>query len=400
MTSISMNNTETQNDEGLETKNEEGLVTFDNFEDMPLKENLLRGILSYGFEKPSSVQAKGIMPVVQGNDCIIQAQSGCGKTGTFSIASLELIDPTKKYCQLIILSPTREIADQTLIVVNNLAKYLDINICGVIGGKKLSNNEVARAQIVVATPGRVYDMINRGMIRMDDLKLFVLDEADQMLNKGFKEQIVEIFKFVPPVAQIAIYSATMPPDILHITKKFMKNPVKILVKAENLTLEGITQYFIALESEQEKYDTLCDLYESISIGQSMIYCSSKKKVSWLSEKMTEAGYPVSSIHGDITQMERDTIMRDFRTGKTRVLITTDLLARGIDVQQVSLVINYDLPRDKESYIHRIGRTGRYGRKGWAINFIMQNDTRNLQDIENYYATHIAEMPENIPELIR
>jgi translation initiation factor 4A len=387
-----MNNTE--------IKNEEGLTTFENFEDMPLKENLLRGILSYGFEKPSSVQAKGIMPVVQGNDCIIQAQSGCGKTGTFSIASLQLIDPTKQYCQLIILSPTREIADQTLIVVNNLAKYLQINICGVIGGKKLSNDEVSQAQIIVATPGRVYDMINRGMIRMDDLKLFVLDEADQMLNKGFKEQIIEIFKFVPPESQIAIYSATMPPDILQITKRFMKDAVKILVKAENLTLEGITQYFVALESEQEKYNTLCDLYETISIGQSMIYCSSKKKVSWLSEKMTEAGYPVSSIHGDITQIERDTIMRDFRTGKTRVLITTDLLARGIDIQQVSLVINYDLPRDKESYIHRIGRTGRYGRKGWAINFIMQNDTRNLQDIENYYATHIAELPGNIQELIR
>jgi translation initiation factor 4A len=391
---MSMDNTEY-------TENKtESITCFQNFEEMPLQENLLRGILSYGFEKPSSVQSKGIIPVVEGNDSIIQAQSGCGKTGTFAIASLQIIDLTKKYCQIIILSPTREIADQTLIVINNLSKYLDISICGVIGGKKLNNDDVAKAQIIVATPGRVYDMINRGLIRMNDLKLFVLDEADQMLNKGFKEQIVEIFKFVPPESQIAIYSATMPPDILEITKKFMKNPVKILVKAENLTLEGIKQYFIALESEQDKYDTLCDLYESISMGQSMIYCSSKKKVSWLSEKMTESGYPVSSIHGDITQSERDTIMRDFRTGKTRVLITTDLLARGIDIQQVSLVINYDLPRDKESYIHRIGRTGRYGRKGWAINFIMQSDSRNLQDIENFYATQIEEMPSNIPDLIR
>tara|TARA_X000000950_G_C13888754_1_gene649949 strand:+ start:888 stop:2054 length:1167 start_codon:yes stop_codon:yes gene_type:complete len=381
-------------------KNEEGIKTYENFEDMPIKENLLRGILSYGFEKPSSVQSKGIIPVVEGNDSIIQAQSGCGKTGTFSIASLEIVDSKKSFCQVIILSPTREIAHQTLIVINNLANFLNLRICGVIGGKKLSNEDVANAQIIIATPGRVYDMINRGNIKMNELKLFVLDEADQMLNKGFKEQIVEIFKYVPPESQIAIYSATMPPDILEITKKFMKNPIKILVKTENLTLEGITQYFIALESEQEKYDTLCDLYESISIGQSMIYCSSKKKVSWLSEKMTEAGYPVSSIHGDITQIERDNIMKDFRTGKTRVLITTDLLARGIDVQQVSLVINYDLPRDKESYIHRIGRTGRYGRKGWAINFIMHSDIRTLQDIENYYATQIKEMPQNVPELIR
>jgi translation initiation factor 4A len=376
------------------------LNKYESFEEMPLKENLLRGILSYGFEKPSSVQTEGIMPVVEGNDSIIQAQSGCGKTGTFSIAALQVIEEDKHYCQIIILSPTREIADQTLIVVKNLSKYLNINVCGVIGGKKLKNEDVSAAQIVVATPGRVYDMINKGIIKMSDLKLFVLDEADQMLNKGFKEQIIEIFKFVPPESQIAIYSATMPPDILEITKKFMKNPVKILVKAEELTLEGIQQFFIALESEQDKYDTLCELYKTISIGQSMIYCSSKKKVSWLSEKMSEAGYPVSSIHGDITQSERDQIMRDFRTGKTRVLITTDLLARGIDIQQVSLVINYDLPRDKESYLHRIGRTGRYGRKGWAINFIMQSDTRNLQDIENYYGTQIEEMPQNIPELIR
>ena len=387
-----MNNTE--------NKNEESINTYDNFEDMPIKENLLRGILTYGFEKPSSVQSKGIIPVIQGNDSIIQAQSGCGKTATFSIASLELVDSKKKFCQVIILSPTREIAHQTLIVIDNLAKFLNLSICGVIGGKKLINEEVANAQVIVATPGRVYDMINRGMIKMNELRLFVLDEADQMLNKGFKEQIIEILKYVPPESQIAIYSATMPPDILDITKKFMKNPIKILVKKENLTLEGITQYFIALESEQEKYDTLCDLYKSISIAQSMIYCSSKKKVSWLSEKMTEAGYPISSIHGDISQIERDVIMKDFRTGKTRVLITTDLLARGIDVQTVSLVINYDLPRDRESYIHRIGRTGRYGRKGWAINFIMQNDAKTLQDIENFYSTQIDEMPQNIPELIR
>ena len=206
---LSMNNTENNDEyEENETENKsENIICFKNFEEMPLQENLLRGILSYGFEKPSSVQSKGIMPVVEGNDSIIQAQSGCGKTGTFSIASLQIVDLTKKYCQVIILSPTREIADQTLIVIENLSKYLDINICGVIGGKKLNNNEVAKAQIVVATPGRVYDMINRGFIRMNGMKLFVLDEADQMLNKGFKEQIVEIFTFVPPTSQIAIYSA-------------------------------------------------------------------------------------------------------------------------------------------------------------------------------------------------
>lgn len=378
----------------------ENIENYENFEDMPLKENLLRGILSYGFDKPSSVQKKGIVPVIEGKDSVIQAQSGCGKTGTFSIASLQLTDEAVKSCQVIILSPTREIADQSFIVIRNLSEYLNIDISPVIGGKKLKNDEVSKSQILVATPGRMYDMIDRGVINMSTLKLFILDEADQMLNKGFKEQIIEILKFVPEKSQIAIYSATMPNDILLLTKEFMKDPIKILVKKEDLTLEGISQYYISLETEQEKYETLCDLYKSISVGQSMIYCSSKKKVIWLSEKLSEEGYPVSSIHGDITQIDRDKIMKNFRKGETRVLITTDLLARGIDVRAVSLVINYDLPEDMQSYIHRIGRTGRFGRKGWAINFVMKTDDKYMRTIENYYQTQIVEMPDSIPDLIK
>ena len=378
----------------------ENIENYENFEDMPLKDNLLRGILSYGFDKPSSVQKKGIVPVIEGKDSVIQAQSGCGKTATFSIASLQLTDNSIKSCQIIILSPTREIADQSYIVIKNLSEYLNIDISPVIGGKKLKNSEVSKSQILVATPGRIYDMINRGVINMSTLKLFVLDEADQMLNKGFKEQIIEILKYVPQESQIAIYSATMPNDILLLTKEFMKNPIKILVKKEDLTLEGIEQYYISLETEQEKYETLCDLYKTISVGQSMIYCSSKKKVIWLSEKLSEEGYPVSSIHGDITQVDRDRIMKSFRKGDTRVLITTDLLARGIDVRAVSLVINYDLPEDMQSYIHRIGRTGRFGRKGWAINFVMKTDDKYMTSIENYYQTQITEMPASIPDLIK
>ena len=378
----------------------ENIENYENFEDMPLKDNLLRGILSYGFDKPSSVQKKGIVPVIEGKDSVIQAQSGCGKTATFSIASLQLTDIDIKSCQIIILSPTREIADQSYIVIKNLSEYLNIDISPVIGGKKLKNSEVSKSQILVATPGRMYDMINRGVINMSTLKLFVLDEADQMLNKGFKEQIIEILKYVPQESQIAIYSATMPNDILSLTKEFMKNPIKILVKKEDLTLEGISQYYISLETEQDKYETLCDLYKTISVGQSMIYCSSKKKVIWLSEKLSEEGYPVSSIHGDITQVDRDRIMKSFRKGETRVLITTDLLARGIDVRAVSLVINYDLPEDMQSYIHRIGRTGRFGRKGWAINFVMKTDDKYMTSIENYYQTQIDEMPASIPDLIK
>ena len=255
----------------------ENKENYENFDDMPLKENLLRGIMAYGFEKPSSVQKKGIVPVIEGKDCIIQAQSGSGKTGTFSISSLQLTDTDIESCQIIILSPTREIADQSFIVIKNLSEFLNINISPVIGGKKLKNCDVSKSQILVATPGRMYDMITRGIINMSTLKLFILDEADQMLNKGFKDQIIEILKFVPQESKFAIYSATMPNDILLLTKEFMKDPLKILVKKEDLTLEGVSQYYISLETEQDKYETLCDLYKTISVGQSMIYCSSKKK---------------------------------------------------------------------------------------------------------------------------
>lgn len=382
-------------------KKEEEIESSSTFEQMNLNEDLLRGVYAYGWEKPSYIQQKGIIPVVQGRDSIIQAQSGTGKTGTFSIASLQKVDSKINSCQCIILNPTREIADQTCRVISNLSSYLkDIKIVGVIGGRRINMEQVASSHILVATPGRVYDMIDKGIINMSTLKLFIVDEADQMLSKGFKDQIIEIFKYVPNTAQVAIYSATMPPDILDITKKFMNNPIKILVTKDELTLEGIKQFYITLETEQDKYETLCDIYKTLTISQSIIYCSTKKKVEWLAEQLENNGYPVSKIHGDMVQTDRDLIMKSFRNGSTRVLITTDLLARGIDIQQVSLVINYDLPKEKEQYIHRIGRSGRYGRKGVSINFVMsQQDARQLKDIENYYSTQIEEMPMDVSNFL-
>lgn len=382
------------------TQNEE-YESSNTFEQMHLNEDLLRGIYAYGWEKPSFIQQKGIMPVIKGKDSIIQAQSGTGKTGTFSIASLQKVNHEINSCQCIIINPTREIADQTCRVITNLSSYLkNIKIVGVIGGRRIQMEQVSNAHILVATPGRVYDMIDKGIINMSTLRLFIVDEADQMLSKGFKDQIIEIFKYVPNTAQVAIYSATMPPDILEITKKFMNNPIKILVTKDELTLEGIKQFYITLETEQDKYETLCDIYKTLTISQSIIYCSTKKKVEWLAEQLENNGYPVSKIHGDMIQTDRDDIMKSFRNGSTRVLITTDLLARGIDIQQVSLVINYDLPKEKEQYIHRIGRSGRYGRKGVAINFIMsQQDARQLKDIENYYSTQIEEMPMDVSNFL-
>ncbi len=375
-------------------------LEINTFEDLNLNDNILRGIYSYGWEQPSMVQKKGILPVINGKDSIIQAQSGTGKTGTFSIATLSTINEKLFSCQAIVLSPTREIADQSCNVISKLGQYTNVKIAGVIGGKKLNNKDVNQSQIIIGTPGRVLDMIQRGVLNMKTLKIFILDEADQMLNIGFQNQIVDIFEYIPLNSQIAIYSATMPPAILELTNKFMKDPVKILIQKDELTLDGISQFYISVDTEIDKYEVIKDLYHTLTIQQSMIYCSTKRKVEWLSSNLEEFNFPISKIHGDMTQETRDNIMSKFRNGETRILITTDLLARGIDVQHLCLVINYDLPNNKANYIHRIGRTGRYGRKGVAINLVLTNqDFKKIKELQTYYHTSIEEMPSNIQNYI-
>jgi len=254
-------------------------------------------------------------------------------------------------------------------------------------------------QIVVGTPGRVNDMIGRNALRLAKLKMFVLDEADEMLSRGFKDQIYDVFQYLPSEVQVCLFSATMPVEILNMTKRFMRNPVRILVKKEALTLDGIRQFYISVEREDWKLDTLCDLYETLTITQAIIYCNTRQKTEWLQDQMTSRDFTVSCMHGDMDMSNRQLIMREFRSGSSRVLITTDLLARGIDVQQVSLVINYDLPINRENYIHRIGRSGRFGRKGVAINFICKDDVRALREIEQFYRTEIDEMPMDVSDLI-
>lgn len=250
-------------------------------------------------------------------------------------------------------------------------------------------------QVVVGTPGRVHDMIQRRVLRTDSMKMFVLDEADEMLSRGFTEQIYDIFQLLPQSTQVVLLSATMPQDVLEVTTKFMRDPVRILVKKDELTLEGIKQFYIAVEKEDWKLDTLSDLYETVTITQAVIFCNTRRKVDWLTDKLTARDFTVSAMHGDMDQTQRDVIMKEFRSGSSRVLIATDLLARGIDVQQVSLVINYDLPANRENYIHRIGRGGRFGRKGVAINFVTADDVRMMREIEQFYSTQIEEMPMNV-----
>jgi len=374
----------------------------DNFDNMSLSEDLLRGIYAYGFEKPSAIQQRAIIPLAKGLDIIAQAQSGTGKTATFTIGILHRLDFNQVDCQALILAPTRELAQQIQKVVLALGDYLEVKCHACIGGTRV-RDDVTKLQsgvhIVVGTPGRVYDMLTRRVLKPDAIKMFILDEADEMLSRGFKEQIYDIFQALPPKVQVGLFSATMPPEALEITQKFMNNPVRILVKRDELTLEGIKQFYIAVEKEDWKLDTLCDLYDTLNITQAVIFCNTRRKVDWLTEKMRGKEFTVSSTHGDIGQKERDMILNEFRTGSSRVLITTDLLARGIDVQQVSLVINYDLPRNLENYIHRIGRSGRFGRKGVAINFVTSEDVRTLRELETFYNTTIEEMPANVADLI-
>lgn len=389
-------------DDGMAFETSPGVDVYSTFDSMGIRDELLRGIYAYGFEKPSAIQQRAIRPIIQNRDVIAQAQSGTGKTSMIALAVCQIIDTTLREVQALILSPTRELAAQTEKVILAIGDFINVQAHTCIGGKSIGE-DIRKLEygvhVVSGTPGRVYDMIKRRTLRTRAMKLLVLDESDEMLSRGFKDQIYDVYRYLPPELQVVLISATLPHEILEMTSKFMTDPVRILVKRDELTLEGIKQFFVAVEKEEWKFDTLCDLYDTLTITQAVIFCNTKKKVDWLTERMRTSNFTVSCMHSDMPQKERDSIMQDFRAGNTRVLITTDVWARGLDVQQVSLVINYDLPNNRELYIHRIGRSGRFGRKGVAINFVRTDDIRILRDIEQYYSTQIDEMPMNVADLI-
>ena len=385
-------------------RNTRSLAVYKTFESMGLKPQLLRGVYQYGFESPSDIQQRAIVPIaIERKDVIAQAQSGTGKTSLIALCMCQVVDSAVSHTQALVLSPTRELASQTEKTIVALGDFCKIKAHACIGGKSVGEDvrklEQGQAQVVSGTPGRVYDMIQRRALDTKHIKALVLDEADEMLGQGFKEQIYDVYRYLPPETQVVLVSATLPRDVLDMSSKFMTDPVKILVSRDELTLQGIKQFYIAVEREEWKFDTLCDLYDSLIITQAVIFCNTRKKVDWLTSKMRENNFTVSSMHGDMPQQEREAIMSEFRKGETRVLITTDVWARGIDVQQVSLVINYDIPTNKENYIHRIGRSGRFGRKGVAINFVKDDDGRQMRDIERYYSTRVEEMPANVADLI-
>jgi len=378
-------------------------------EKLNLKDELLRGIYSYGFEQPSSIQKKAIYPFIYGNsnkqkDMIAQAQSGTGKTGTFVVGALQLLNESIGIPQSLILAPTHELARQIKTVIDKLSMYMKVNSLLLVGGVSIENNKnelnEKKPQIIVGTPGRVQDMIRRGYLQTSGFKLLILDEADEMLSTGFKEQMGKILQNMPETIQIGLFSATLSEELLEISKTFMVNPIKILVKNKELTLQGISQYYINLDDDSSKYDTLKDIFSTLTISQSIIYCNSTRRVDDLEEAMLEDNFPVKKIHGKMSSEERKQTNKEFKQGSCRVLITSDLFARGIDVQQVSMVINFDIPKCEHTYLHRIGRSGRWGRKGIAINFQTKYDTHKLKHFEEYYNTQINEMPANYADQIK
>lgn len=375
-----------------------------SWDELDIPADLLRGIYAYGYEKPSPIQCKSITPLLAGRDVIAQAQSGTGKTAVFAVGVLNTIDLADKNVQAIILSPTRELSTQTSKFVNKFGTMMTgLSIQTLIGGSyiedDISSYKKTLPQVIIGCPGRVYDMMRRNVFNSKKIKIIAIDEADEMLSSGFKEQLYNIFQRFSNTIQVALFSATLPENIFEITNKIMRNPVTITVKPEKLTLDGIAQYFVAMNDDQQKYSTLKDLFSYFSVSQCMIYCNSVKRVIDLHSAMCSDDFPVCCIHSNMEKHERDRTMEEFRSGQSRVLISSNVTARGIDVQQVSIVINFDVPKCVHTYLHRIGRSGRWGRKGVGINFITRRDIQKIKDIEEHYSCVINELPSNLNELL-
>jgi translation initiation factor 4A len=378
----------------MESENTKELKSWDDFN---MKEELLRGLYAYGFESPSEIQKKTYNTIISGKDIIAQAQSGSGKTGAFTIGSLQLVDTKIKKVQVLVIAPTRELATQIQMVMINIGNMIsDLNVKTILGGTSIQEDAADIRKncphIVIGCAGRIYDMIRRKYLNVSNVRLFVLDEADEMLSKGFKEQIYNIFQFFNENIQVALFSATMQNDVLLMTKKFMRDPVEIIVKPEDLTLECIDQYYIAVFDDNSKFSVLKDIFSMISVNQCIIYCNSVKRVVDLHEAMSKDGFSVCSIHSSMNKVEREQTFFNFRNGSFRVLISSNVTARGIDIQQVSTVINFDIPSSYSTYLHRIGRSGRWGRKGTAINFVTKKDIHIMRKIEDHYKINIQELP--------
>jgi superfamily II DNA/RNA helicase len=373
-----------------------------SFDEMGIPDALLRGVYAFGFEKPSEIQKRGIVPILEGRDVLAQAQSGTGKTGTFTIGSLARVDPTLAEVQVLVLVPTHELAEQIHRVATGIGAYMKIKSHFAIGGSPVREDVNAirnGCQFLVGTPGRIFDLCQRGALKRDNIRVLILDEADQMLEDRFQQQVMEIMQLgFPKTTRVSLFSATMPPDIVKFTDGLLQDPVRILIAANQVPLDGIKQFFVPLDKEEWKFEVLCDIYSQLHINQAMIFCNKQARADWLAMKMKDNKFTLECLHGGMSAEERKQKMDDFRSGSCRVLITTDLTARGIDVQQVGTVINFDLPTDKSNYIHRIGRSGRFGRKGLTINLVGPIEQKLKKEIEQYWATNWEPLPNDLSSI--
>ena len=361
------------------------------FEDLGLCPEIMKAVKNMGFEEASPIPAKAIPAMMEGKDIIGQAQTGTGQTAAFGIPLLEKIDPKNKKLQAIVLCPTRELAIQVAEEIRNLAKYMHaIKVLPIYGGQEIVKqirSLKSGTQLIIGTPGRVMDHMRRKTVKMENIHTVVLDEADEMLNMGFREDIETILEGVPEERQTVLFSATMPKPILDITKRFQKNAELIKVTKKELTVPNIEQFYYEVKpkNKEEVLSRLLDIYNP---KLSVIFCNTKKQVDLLVNGLLGRGYFAAGLHGDMKQAQRDRVMEGFRKGKTEILVATDVAARGIDVEEVEAVFNYDLPQDDEYYVHRIGRTGRAGRVGRSFSFVTGKEVYKLKEIQRYCKTKI------------
>ena len=374
-----------------------------NFESLKLNENLLKGVYLYGFTQPSKIQIKGISSINTGKDCILQSQSGTGKTATYLLGVMNRLE-TNNGCNGIIITPTRELANQVYDVAINLSKYTDYKIVKCIGGSDLNTmrQQLRSATLVIGTLGRIHHMITDKKLLLHKLKFIVLDEADEILVDGMNDKLSFIFDKAPSGIQAVLISATMSSNLFNVSKKLTHDPIKVLLRNSEIAVDLISQFYVDVEAEEYKFDTLLDLYNLVSTSQAIIFCNTIRKVEWLEQNLKQNNFTITVIHSNMTQQERDNVVKEFRDGKTRLLLTTDLLSRGIDIPQVNMVVNYDLPPNKETYIHRIGRCGRFDKKGVSITMVKMNDqtdVKTFNKMKHFYRIDIKEMPNNIEQYL-
>ncbi|KAM0687759.1 translation initiation factor eIF4A [Conglomerata obtusa] len=388
----------------IEEKEEQVIQIYERWDEYNLKEEVLRGIYACGFEVPSFIQKTAIMPIITGRDIRAQAQSGTGKTAAFGIGALQRLSPEKK-TQILILVSTREIAEQNANRIETLSQFMDINITVLSGGTDVSaaiDSLRRNPEIVAGTPGRVFHMIEQGHLKTEDISLLIIDEADEMLNFGFKDQVKEIFCYLPQNMQVAMFSATWEAEEMEVAKGILRNPVVIDLRQDEQTLKGIDQFSVCLGPrpargyDMRKVEALIDIYKKKELSQCIIFVNTRNKAKFVHNVLQSMKIPADMIHSDLTQKERIDVLNKFRNGSCRLLIATGLIGRGIDIQQLSLVFNFDIPKSTEkcTYIHRIGRAGRFGKKGKAINFIYDDELENLKEIERHYQTIINPLPQD------